>query len=132
MKPTSLFVYGTLKSGYPNHFLLSSGHFIGRATTTGMYGFYLGPDPHAPEAPPIPYLFAKPKPGNGPVHVHGEVWEVDHSTLAQLDQLEGHPKWYQRKKITVSLGYGDAVLAFAYFLTEEPKDSLRPIESGRF
>jgi len=132
MKPTPLFVYGTLKYGYPNHFYLSSAHFIGSATTTGLYGFYQGPDPHEPEAPLIPYLLAKPTPGNCPVHVHGEVWEVGHSTLTQLDQLEGHPKWYQRKKITVRLDSGNSVRAFAYFLTEEPKDTLRPIESGHF
>jgi hypothetical protein len=58
MVPTNLnhtlvFVYATLKGGYPNHALLSSAHFIGKAKTRKRYGFYLGPDPCAPKAPHI-------------------------------------------------------------------------------
>ena len=97
-----------------------------------MYGFYLGPDEYAPGEPKIPYLLANPKAGDAAVQVRGEVWEVDSSTLAQLDELEGHPDWYQRKKITVSHVTGESVSAFTYLLPEAPKSLLQPIISGRF
>ena len=51
---TLLFVYGTLKSGYSNHALLVTGHFVGEAATIAEYGFYLGPDEYAPDEPEIP------------------------------------------------------------------------------
>ena len=129
---TLLFVYGTLKRDYSNHALLTSALFVGEAATTEMYGFYLGPDEYAPGEPKIPFLLAKPKVGDSAVHVRGEVWEVDSSTLAQLDELEGHPDWYQRKKITVSHVSGKSVSAFTYLLPEAPKGLLQPIISGHF
>ena len=137
MEPTNLnhtflFVYGTLRRGYSNHTLLASAHFVGEAATIEEYGFYLGPDEYAPGEPEIPFLSAKPKVGDSAVYVRGEVWEVDSSTLAQLDELEGHPDWYQRKKITVCLTSEESVSAFTYLLPEAPKALLQPIISGRF
>ena len=129
---TLLLVYGTLKRGYSNHALLAAALFVGEAATTEMYGFYLGPDEYAPGEPEIPFLSAKPKVGDSAVQVRGEVWEVDSSTLAQLDELEGHPDWYQRKTITVNLASEESVSAFTYLLPEAPKNRLQPIMSGRF
>ena len=129
---TLLFVYGTLKRDYSNHALLAAAHFVGEAATTEMYGFYLGPDEYAPGEPKIPYLLANPKAGDAAVQVRGEVWEVDSSTLAQLDELEGHPDWYQRKTITVNLASEESVSAFTYFLFKASKGLLQPIISGRF
>ena len=129
---TLLFVYGTLKRDYSNHALLAAAHFVGEAATIEEYGFYLGPDEHAPEEPGIPFLSAKPKVGDAAVQVRGELWQVDSSTLAQLDELEGHPDWYQRKKIAVCLTSEESVSAFTYLLPEAPKGLLQPIISGRF
>ena len=129
---TLLFVYGTLKRGYSNHSLLSAGHFVGEAATIEEYGFYLGTDKYAPNEPEIPFLLANPKTGDAAVQVRGELWEVDSITLTQLDELEGHPDWYQRKKITVSHVSGKSVSAFTYLLPEAPKGLLQPIKSGRF
>ena len=129
---TLLFVYGTLKRDYSNHALLAAAHFVGEAATTEMYGFYLGPDEYAPGEPKIPYLLANPKAGDAAVQVRGELWEVDSITLTQLDELEGHPDWYQRKKITVSHVSGKSVSAFTYLLPEAPKGLLQPIISGHF
>jgi len=129
---TLLFVYGTLKRGYANHALLSSGHFIGKAKTHEKYGFYLGPDTYDTKAPHIPYLFTNLKPGDCPVQVQGEVWEVGTPTLVQLDRLEGHPEWYRRIKAPIRLFSKEMVSAYTYFLSENPEARLRPIESGCF
>jgi hypothetical protein len=32
-------------------------------------------------------------------HVRGEVWAVDDRTLASLDRLEGHPRFYRRERL---------------------------------
>ena len=129
---TLLFVYGTLKRDYSNHALLAAAHFVGEAATIEEYGFYLGPDEHAQEEPEIPFLLANPKTGDAAVQVRGELWKVDSFTLTQLDELEGHPDWYQRKKINVCHASGESVSAFAYLLPEVPKGLLQSIISGRF
>ena len=54
----------------------------------------------------IPYLIDKPGSGN---KIHGEVYEVDENMLRNLDILEDHPNYYQRRleKVFLSNG-GDA------------------------
>ena len=48
----------------------------------------------------IPYLIDKPGSGN---NIHGEVYEVDEQMLKNLDILEDHPSYYQRRPEKVSL-----------------------------
>ena len=48
----------------------------------------------------IPYLIDKPGNGN---NIHGEVYEVDEKMLKNLDVLEDHPNYYQRRPEKVSL-----------------------------
>jgi gamma-glutamylcyclotransferase (GGCT)/AIG2-like uncharacterized protein YtfP len=35
--------------------------------------------------------------------IQGELWEVDENTLNRLDMLEGHPNWYKREFVDVSV-----------------------------
>jgi gamma-glutamylcyclotransferase (GGCT)/AIG2-like uncharacterized protein YtfP len=69
-----VFVYGTLKRGFPNHGTLRGAKFLGVDVVEGRlhdFGFYPGLD-------------------NTPgLAVHGEVFEVDAEILARLDRLEG-------------------------------------------
>lgn len=51
----------------------------------------------------IPYLINKPGSGN---NIHGEVYEVDENMLKNLDILEDHPKYYQRRLEKVFLSNG--------------------------
>ena len=46
----------------------------------------------------------------GATAVVGEVYDVDAVTLAALDRLEGHPRFYERR--TVRLEDGDEVAAY--------------------
>ena len=83
-----VFVYGTLKSGFWNHYLLKGCKFFGHAATVPTYkmienGFpVIMPDP---EGKPLA----------------GEVYTVDDETLARLDQLEREGSSYDRKLITL-------------------------------
>jgi gamma-glutamylcyclotransferase (GGCT)/AIG2-like uncharacterized protein YtfP len=85
-----VFVYGTLKSGFSNHYLLMGCEFVGAAATVPTYkmienGFpVILPDP-------------KGKP------LAGEIYIVDDDTLARLDQQEREGTSYDRQLIDVSL-----------------------------
>ena len=52
----------------------------------------------------IPYLIDKPGSGNT---IHGEVYEVDENMLKNLDILEDHPNYYQRRPEKVFLSSTD-------------------------
>jgi gamma-glutamylcyclotransferase (GGCT)/AIG2-like uncharacterized protein YtfP len=62
----------------------------------------------------------------GRTAVVGEVYDVDAVTLAALDRLEGHPRFYERR--TVRLDDGDEVAA--YVLPNEQAHGRRRIPSG--
>jgi gamma-glutamylcyclotransferase (GGCT)/AIG2-like uncharacterized protein YtfP len=85
-----VFVYGTLKSGFRNHYLLGGCEFFGDAATVPTYrmiekGFpVIMPDP---EGKPLA----------------GELYTVDEETLARLDQLEREGSSYDRVLIDVTL-----------------------------
>lgn len=88
---TRVFVYGTLKRGHGNHLLLCASRFLGKCHTPPAYslhdlGFFPGlvRDGHMP--------------------IPGEVFEVDHDTLAALDVLEGYPRFYDRELIDTPYG----------------------------
>jgi gamma-glutamylcyclotransferase (GGCT)/AIG2-like uncharacterized protein YtfP len=81
-------VYGSLLRGLGNHRLLEGGRFIAADVTRRAFTLFdLGSFPGMCAA--------------GETSVVGEVWEVDASTLARLDRLEGHPRFYQRTPIVL-------------------------------
>lgn len=73
-----VFVYGTLKRGCANHHHLAGQQFVGAAhTPPGFRLFDLGG---------YPGLVPRDDDCEGVV---GEIWSVDATCLAQLDELEG-------------------------------------------
>jgi len=88
-----VFVYGTLKSGFQNHYSLNGCELFGAASTVPTYkmienGFpVIMPDP---EGTPLA----------------GEIYTVDVDTLARLDEQEREGTSYDRKLI-------DAILSLA-------------------
>lgn len=92
---TRVFVFGTLKKGYGNHWRLQ--HLVGVDAVTK--------DRYQMQAHGIPFVL------HGDVaQVRGEVYECDAEILQQLDQLEGYdPKYhgqcaYNRTEIDVLIG----------------------------
>lgn len=87
-----VFVYGSLKKGHSNSYLLEGYNFLGRAYIEGPYrmmslGYFPGvTDGHEETS-----------------RIYGEVWVVDEQGLGALDLLEGHPTFYERVKVTTSL-----------------------------
>jgi gamma-glutamylcyclotransferase (GGCT)/AIG2-like uncharacterized protein YtfP len=86
-----LFVYGTLKAGYPNHHLLKTATFVADYSTEREYTMHnLGSYPAI-----VP---------SGNTRIIGELYLVDGETLVNIDALEGYPGWYDRIVITTPKG----------------------------
>lgn len=89
-----IFVYGTLKQGFPNSYLLKDSTYIGKAITVDKFCMYdLGAFPAVADTPKIS-------------KIEGEVYEIDKATLISLDMLEGYPNLYTRTLINVKTEKG--------------------------
>lgn len=87
---TTLFVYGTLKSGHSNNYLLNSSKFLGRAKTVEKYAMSAGG---------IPFVYKEP----ALYPIFGELYEVKARELQSIDALEGNGYFYTREEITAVL-----------------------------
>ena len=100
-----MFVYGTLRRGFCNHGVLHGAAFCGTARTAGAFGLYLDAG--------IPYLTAD----EARYPVVGEVYRVHEARmLAALDELEEHPRVYERRQTPVVMDAGGEIRpAWTYF-----------------
>ncbi|MDX2158909.1 MAG: gamma-glutamylcyclotransferase family protein [Hyphomicrobiaceae bacterium] len=104
-----VFVYGTLKRGFPNHGYMDGARLLGAARTKERYPLVVG------NAWFTPYLL--PEPGEGH-RVKGELWEVPDAMMPALDELESThlPNGYRRREIpVVPDGAANSVMAWTYF-----------------
>lgn len=90
MRNLKVFVYGTLREGRGNHPLLGGAKKIADGAVEGDL-FLAGGLPMAVK-------------GDG--RIVGELYRVSRETLADLDMLEGHPRWYCREEVNV-ISYED-------------------------
>lgn len=103
-----IFTYGTLKQGFGNHRLIKDAKLLGEATTVKPYllmsfgGF--------------PGMYEEPKDVTKEdlTNVRGDLYEITDSQLASCDCLEGHPRFYKRTPIEVTLD-GKVVKCETYF-----------------
>lgn len=100
-------VYGTLKRGLGNHHYIEDSKYVGKGKTKDKYPLVVSG---------LPYLIEEKDKGH---HVEVEVYKVDDDTLRRLDSLEGHPNWYERKKVDIKLNTGTVVKAWIYFNKRE-------------
>jgi gamma-glutamylaminecyclotransferase len=102
MAKITLFVYGTLKRGCRQNHLVADQEFVGAAQTLPYYRlFYTGS---------YPCLVEDRLQG---LAVKGELWSVNHATLAQLDHYEDVPRTFIRQEIEIA-GQSTPVLAYFY------------------
>ncbi|MGC8491934.1 MAG: gamma-glutamylcyclotransferase family protein [Syntrophobacteraceae bacterium] len=112
----TLFVYGTLRSGFSNHFLLEGAIFLGPAETREKYALFSDGIPYATREKEVSTIA-------------GEVYRVNSKTLEYVDLLEGHPGRYRRELVPVLIQDGSTTLAWIYF-NPIPKGIL--VESGDY
>jgi len=109
-----LFVYGSLKKGFDNHNLLSKyAKRLGRALTIKKFGMFEDSFGNYPYLVPITHS-----------RIHGELYEITRRELMdRIDEFEGAPEYYERKKIEVKSHHG-VQRAFVYIQpsTEAPID----------
>jgi gamma-glutamylcyclotransferase (GGCT)/AIG2-like uncharacterized protein YtfP len=87
--PIDLFVYGTLLKGQSNHHWLQDAPYLGPDTLANGCLFDMGE---------YPMLL----PGSN--SIAGEVYRISANILANLDQLEEHPKVYHRESVILQSG----------------------------
>lgn len=119
-EPTTVFVYGSLKRGQPNHHWLAGAVGLGDARLERVQLFDLGPFPMAVAHPDATPGCCAP--------LQGELYQVDGATLAQLDRLEGVPRLYQRHW----LGLSDGRSAWVYLGRPVQVRHGVPIASGHW
>ena len=92
-----IFVYGSLKKGFDNHHLLSKyAKRLGKAITVGKFGMFEDSFGNYPYLVPVPKM-----------RIHGELYSIERKELLErLDEFEGAPEYYERKKILVKSHHG--------------------------
>jgi gamma-glutamylaminecyclotransferase len=79
-----IFVYGTLKKGFNNNYLLKDAKFVEESSFCGKMYYYGS----------FPYVNL-----NETGEVKGEIYEINDKILGKLDILEGYPGFYNRTKV---------------------------------
>ncbi len=103
MKIYRVAVYGTLRPGQGNWRAYLSGSKVNHLGTFQISGFRLY------NAGLFPFA------ANGRGDIVVDLFEVGVETLAALDRLEGHPRFYRRREVTV-----DGASAWIYAVDEAP------------
>jgi gamma-glutamylaminecyclotransferase len=112
-----VFVFGTLKEGFPNFVVNTGRRIAGEFVTLERYPLYLVGERHSP------WMIDLPGQGH---RVAGQLFEVDEAGLARMDALERitEPDGYRRLRIRVAKRggeMGDFVEAFVYLQPTMPR-----------
>ena len=99
-------VYGTLKRGKTNHFIMEllSAELLGGGKTAGKY-------PLTTDGM-LPYLIDEAGVGH---RIPVEIYRVSDAALAVIDRFVCHPKFYARKSTKCELSSGEVLDCFVYF-----------------
>jgi gamma-glutamylaminecyclotransferase len=118
-----VFVFGTLKEGFPNFSTNTGKRLPGDFITCQAYPFYLVGERHSP--------WMLNKPGEGQ-RVTGQVFEVDDQALIAMDKLERvmEPDGYRRKIIDVESSLSGKRSSVFVYLKQNEHFSLDMVQVG--
>lgn len=97
----TLFVYGSMKRGYPNHSRIAAQpgtKFLGVAET--LAGGYIMGTRTSGKGITVP-IVCGPSSGRSGYNIIGELYEVRGPTLLSVDLAEGVPSVYNRENVTI-------------------------------
>ena len=115
-----VFVYGSLKEGFPLHNIIQGSEFIGYYKTR--------PDFKLVSLGPFPALLEVDA---GGVEVSGEVYRLDEELINYLDVVEGVRRGlYIRKPIDVHDQLGSEIVTWAYVAGNAGRFAYQEIPSG--
>lgn len=126
----SVFVYGTLRRGQPNAYLLGGGVLVGRGLAAGRL-YDLSTFPGAIMDPP--YGGGRVDPSD---RIVGEVYDVTPATLVALDRLEGYDpehemgSHYLRRRVDITLTVPRGTCQAWIYIYNRPVAGRPLIESG--
>ncbi|XP_032590090.1 putative gamma-glutamylcyclotransferase CG2811 isoform X2 [Drosophila grimshawi] len=111
-----VFVYGTLKSGEPNHHWLTTkangfSRFLAKGATSTKFPLVIGTRYN------IPFLLNKQGVGN---NIQGEIYEVDATMFQKLDELEEYPRYYDRELQTIITDQNEKLDCWLYLIRNYP------------
>ena len=113
-----LFVYGTLKRGFPNHHYLQNSIFLGEAETLEKFIMYIKDN--------IPFVSESiPK-----STIKGELYLITEDVLLLIDRLEENGFWYNRKLVMVKLTNKEKLMEAWLYFNEFEKGKIE--ESGEY
>ncbi len=110
-----IFVYGSMKRGYPNNARIVSRHgnkCLGKCSTMSSSFIMNTRDNKNGLIVPIAR-----NAGLGNYDIYGELYDIDGPTLLNIDLAEGYPTIYKRERVTVFLS-GTLVGANVYLYTD--------------
>ncbi len=117
-----VFVYGTLKRGFPNHDAWMKDYLcIGRFRTCDAFPLVVGGTWFSP------YLIAEPGVG---VPVFGEVFELDDRGLEVLDAIEGTDVANGYRRIGIAVEDADGGAPFDAWTYVKDRAAIEGIHSG--
>lgn len=109
----TLFAYGTLLKGEPDHHLLGDSPLLRVASTEANLSL-------------VEFRAMAGMVEGGITSVTGELYDVPYDVLAACDKHRDHPSRYHRKELTLA----DGSVANAYFLHANQARGLRRIRHG--
>jgi len=124
MTTNTIFVYGTLKRGCFNDYMLKDSEFIDEVITK---------DPYLLIHDSLPFLI-KNSDHEYSTKIKGELYEVTDDVFKKIDKLEGHPTFYTRQCIWV-INKGNMVYAWCYFINDHFVNDIKEysiIKNGRW
>ena len=114
-----LVVYGTLRKGHGNHYLMEDCAPVAEGATVKATLYLSGL---------LPMIF------EGEDTVLGEIYEIPSlEKWKRLDALEGHPDWYERREVDATNPKdGSTVKVWVYFMKGESYEGLHRSPTGDY
>ena len=120
---TKIFVYGTLKKDYHNHYIIENETYIGKGTLKKENRFKMVSMGAFPAIVPATVGEAK--------DIEGEIWDICENGFKKVDLLEGFPVFYWRDQFNID-AEDRRHLCWVYYLQHQKAKNMHLPEVANF